>query len=305
MLVLITGATGSIGRHLAARLVSEGHKVIGCTRKPTTAWADFPGCFWIEADLNRDIDARAWRPRLYGVDAVINCAGILRETAGNTYEGVHALGPCALFEACKRARVKRVIQFSVIGTESRSRSHFIASKRHADNYLENLDVDWTVLAAAPVFDPDSPISKALVALAHLSYLPLIDTRGARIAPIHIDDVTEAVVQLLKPDAPVRTRVPLVGPDAMTLSDYLSRLRRASGLGEPRFLALPNRLATASAHAVDFASAGFPGRELLALMRTDLLGDPAAVTEILGRPPRPVEDFAVTPRRCRAPAALTA
>ena len=305
MLILMTGAAGWIGRRLAAALAREGHNVIGCTRNLNAAWTDFPQRFWIEADLNRDIDARAWRPRLYGVDAVINCAGMLRETAGNTFEGVHALGPCALFEACKRARIKRVIQFSVAGTESRARSHFIASKRHADNYLENLDLDWTVLAAAPVFDTESPLSKALIALAHLPCVPLIDTRGARIAPIHIEDVTHAVVQLLKPDAPMRTRVPLVGPHAMSLSDYVARLRRASGLGEPRFLALPNRLATATADAVDLASAGFPGRELLALMRTDMLGDPAAVTELLGRAPRAVEDFVVAPRRPTAPAELIA
>jgi hypothetical protein len=111
--------------------------------------------------------------------------------------------------------------------------------------------------------------------------------------------------MLQPGAPVRTRVALVGPHAMTLSDYVSRLRRECGLGEQRVLPLPNRLATASARAVDFASVGFPGRELLAMMRTDLIGDPTAVTEILGRLPRPVEEFVVAPRRSRAPFGLTA
>lgn len=289
MLILLTGATGSIGERLGAALTDAGHKVIGCTRDLNAAWAAFPERFFIEADLNRDLDARAWRPRLYDVDAVINCAGILRETAVNTFEGVHALGPRALFEACRRARINRVIQFSIAGTEARARSHLIASRRYADNFLETLDVDWTVLAAGPVFVPGSRMSKALVALAHLPHAPLIDTRGARMAPIHMDDVGDAVVRLLEPSAPVRTRVPLVGPEAMSLSIYLARLRRACGLREPRSFGLSS-LARMGAYAADLAGAGFPAHELLALLRTDLVGDPTLLTGLLGRPPRPVEAF---------------
>src|SRR5688572_25979748 len=129
MLVLLTGARGAIGNRLAAELKTAGHDLMLCTRDPARARAAFPTAFWMQADFNHDIDARHWRPRLYGVDAVVNCAGILRETRGNTFEAVHALGPCALFEACTYARVKRVIQFSIMGTESRARSHLIASKR--------------------------------------------------------------------------------------------------------------------------------------------------------------------------------
>ena len=286
MLVLLTGARGAIGSRLAAALKAAGHDLILCTRDPARARATFPTAFWMQADFNRDIDARHWRPRLYGVDAVVNCAGILLETRGNTFEGVHALGPSALFEACTYARVKRVIQFSIMGTESRARSHLIASKRYADNFLESLDIDWTVLAAGPVFGVDNAASRILLELARLPHMAFIDTRSAKLAPIHIDDVVDAVLRLLEPAAPVRTRIPVVGPCAMSLAEYIDLLR-ATHRPDP-----PSSLESLAAFAANVAEAGAAARELIALARTDMTGDPAALTELLGRAPRAVGTFAM-------------
>src|SRR6187455_1140798 len=106
MLVLITGARGAIGRRVAAALKTAGDDLVLCARDPARGRSELPTAFWVQVDFNRYIDARHWRPRLYSVDAVINCAGLLWETPGNTFEGVHALGPCALFEACLSRRAK-------------------------------------------------------------------------------------------------------------------------------------------------------------------------------------------------------
>ena len=290
MLILVTGATGFIGRHVAAALIARGHSVVGCTRSVSTASARYPALRWLEADLNRDLDAGAWCPRLVGVDAVINCAGILHESPRETFEAVHALGARALFDACARSGVKRVIQFSVAGIHSQARSHFIACKRYADEYLEGLDLDWTVLAAAPVFGPESPFSKVLVALAHLPPLALIDTRGARIAPVHVDDVAAAVAGLVEPEAPVRTRIALVGPHCVSLEEYVARLREALSRSRAREIRLSTRLIALTALAVGLARAGFPTRELLALLRSDLTGNPGPLRELLGRAPRAIESF---------------
>ena len=287
MRVLLTGARGAIGRRVAAALKTAGHDLIPCTREVARARTEMPTACWMEIDFNRDIDARHWRPRLYGVDAVVNCAGILWETPGNTFEGVHALGPCALFDACISRRVKRVIQLSIAGTESRARSHLIASKRYADNFLESLDIDWSVLAAAPVFGTDNAISRALAELGRLPQIALIDTRDAKLAPVHVDDVVAAALRLLESGAPVRTRIPLVGPHRMSLAQYIGCLAdaRHAAPASDDDASLPFR--SLASLSISLTSAGFPGRELLALARTDLTGNPAALTELLGRAPRSV------------------
>jgi uncharacterized protein YbjT (DUF2867 family) len=70
MRVLVTGATGFIGRHVAARLIATGHEVVACARDTRRARTMFPGGTVLACDFNRDTTVSAWRPRLAGVDAV-------------------------------------------------------------------------------------------------------------------------------------------------------------------------------------------------------------------------------------------
>ena len=50
MRILITGATGFIGRHVARALVAAGHEVVGCARKRVEALHRYPDLGWIKAD---------------------------------------------------------------------------------------------------------------------------------------------------------------------------------------------------------------------------------------------------------------
>src|SRR6202008_778645 len=83
MNVLLTGASGFIGSHLARALraaeyvVIEAHRDIGA------------GTATVRADFTRDLSAREWLPKLAGVDAVINAVGILREHGEQTFERIH------------------------------------------------------------------------------------------------------------------------------------------------------------------------------------------------------------------------
>ncbi len=69
----------------------------------------------VVCDFARDIQPEDWLPRLADIDVVVNCAGILREVKGQTFDAVHRAAPCALFDACVQAGVKRVVQVSALG----------------------------------------------------------------------------------------------------------------------------------------------------------------------------------------------
>ena len=73
MNVLLTGASGFIGSHLARALRAAGYVVIEARRDIGAVTAA------VQADFTRDLSARDWLPKLAGVDAVINAVGILRE----------------------------------------------------------------------------------------------------------------------------------------------------------------------------------------------------------------------------------
>src|SRR4051794_36932086 len=103
MRVLLTGASGFIGRALAEALLRRGHAVTRVLRHPRPDAADV-----LQADF-ADVPARDWwRTRLAGVDAVVNAVGVLREQAGQSFAALHTAAPVELFHACAQAGVGAV-----------------------------------------------------------------------------------------------------------------------------------------------------------------------------------------------------
>ena len=138
MNVLLTGASGFIGGHLARALRAAGHLVIE-TRRDAGAVTSA-----VQADFTRDLSARDWLPKLVGVDAVINAVGILREHGQQSFECIHKRAPQALFTSCVAAGVRRIVQISALGAD-RGMTRYFLSKRAADDYLATLPLEWTIV----------------------------------------------------------------------------------------------------------------------------------------------------------------
>ena len=153
MRILLTGATGFVGHHVAQALLAAGHEVVGCSRHRNEALHRWPDFGWIRADLSTDLSADAWRPRLTGFHAVINTAGIVRERPGQSFEAVNVEGPLALFRACAARGPRRVIQLSAPDCERDPRG-YAATKLLAERSLARLDLDWTVVRASLLHPED-------------------------------------------------------------------------------------------------------------------------------------------------------
>jgi len=87
VVVLLTGASGFIGEHLAPALRAAGHRVIAAVHGNQSE-ADA-----VTVDYARDFDPSVWKPRLAGVDAVINAVGILCERGAATFDALHVRAP--------------------------------------------------------------------------------------------------------------------------------------------------------------------------------------------------------------------
>ena len=239
--VLVTGASGFIGRHLVARLRAGGHIVIGTARNPVAAGRANPAIEWRHADLNRKLTPEAWNEPLRGVDAVINCAGILQSSRGNDIDAVHAKAPIALFKACEAQGVHRVIQISATGTAAST--EFSRSKAAADAHLGQTGLDWVVVRPSLVYARDgyggTSLFRALAALPFV--LPLPGSGGQVFQPLAMDDLAEVVARLIEGESPKGVVLEVGGPEALSLRDILLGYRRWLGLGRARIIEVPMAL----------------------------------------------------------------
>jgi uncharacterized protein YbjT (DUF2867 family) len=285
MNVLLTGASGFVGGHLAHALRAAGYVVIAARREIEAGSAD------VQADFSRDLSARDWLPKLAGIDAVVNAVGILREHGTQTFERIHKRAPQAMFTACVAAGVRRIVQISALGAD-RGTTRYFLSKRAADDYLATLPLEWTIVRPALIFGPGGANARLFTTLARLPLAPLPGHGTQRMQPMHIDDLTESIVRVLGDAAFNRVRIDLMGPQPFTLRELLVTLRSTMHLSAPRFVPIPMPLVRAGARVAGWIPTSPLDSETLAMLETGTTGDPTATCQLLGRSPRPVSEWHV-------------
>ena len=251
MRVLLLGAGGFIGRELFAALTRRGHRVVAAVRDPARAppFAEEPA---IAIDMNRDVTVGAWLPRLAGIHAVVNCAGVLQGTREQSIEAIHRAAPIALFEACAQAGVRRIVQVSAISAERSVGTAYALTKLAADDHLRASSLDWVVVRPSLVHARGAyGGTAALRAIAALPFaIPVPGDGGQRFQPIHMDDVARVVAAALEDDRLLRTTIDLVGPDALTLREILEDYRRWLGFGKAPVIAVPRWMVKATTWLAD-------------------------------------------------------
>jgi len=283
--VLVTGANGFIGSRVVAGLHAAGHEVVAATRHGTP----IPGASSsVACDFSRDVDPAIWKPRLADIDAVVNCAGILRETKGDTFRRVHVDAPLALFRACAATGARRAIQLSALGEPQDG--EFIASKHRCDQTLAELDLDWLVLRPGLVYSArgaygGTALLRAFAAMS--AVLPLPGDGSQPIRPIALEDLVAAIVAALAQPQARALIVELVGPQVLTLREYLLAWRRWFGLTSTRTLATPRWLADAAVAIGEWAGRGPLCRVIGNLLERGRIGGADALAQtqaLLGRAP---------------------
>ena len=234
MKVLVTGAAGLIGSSLCARLSAEGHEVVRVFRRAPSN-LEKPA---VELDMAKATHPGEWTPHLADVGAVVNCAGVLQDGAGEDTSRVHETGASALFIACKQTGIRKVIHFSAIGVDREQPSQFSASKLAGDRKLMSMDLDWVILRPSVVLG--RPAFGASALFRGLAALPLVPTMPAPglLQVVQLDDVISTVLFFLKPDSPSRLTLELAGPEALTMSEVVGLYRRWLGLRNAVPIVLP-------------------------------------------------------------------
>lgn len=287
MRILVTGASGFIGRAIAHALQQRGHEVVRASRTahgPSTLAVDFAGV----------PDTAWWTPRLQGIDAVVNAVGILRENGTQSFDALHARAPAELFRACAAAGVQRVVQVSALGANEAGTTGYQQSKKQADDALRALAVDALVVQPSLVYGPGGSSAALFNQMASLPVLALPRGGDMIVQPVHVNDIVDAIVAWLEspaaPGAQVET-VAFTGPVPMRFADYLAQLRAALGWSQRAVVVpLPASLFVAGASVAGVLPSSFLDHDTATMLLQGNAAPADAFVRLLGREPRAVSTF---------------
>ena len=215
--VLITGATGTLGRKLVGAATAAGHHVRAMSRR---SHVGYTGVHWSQGDLlaNTGVDAA-----VEGVDVVVHCA-----TQGTGDKDVTSTEN--LITAARRAGVAHIVYVSIVGID-RIPLPYYKTKLRVERDLEASSVGHTVLRATQFHD----LIKMSFSIQRFS--PLLWTlKGVRFQPIDTRDVTSRLVELI--DCEPAGRVADIGGPAVQTHAELARIYLAARGGRRPVFELP-------------------------------------------------------------------
>lgn len=283
--VLILGADGFIGRHLAFALRREGWRVIASARR-VRRLRDM-GFEVLKADLANPVatEPEFWRPHLQEITHLVNAAGVLAADEA-TFQAVHVDAPAAFYEALPEGA--QGLLLSAVGIDT-SETAFARFRRAGEETAALHGV--TILRAGLVLGDTSyggsSLMRALAALPLVT--PVVGKGDQPFNPIHAEDLARAIGCFLRhPPGPGPHE--FGGPEEVTQAGMLKALRGWLGLRPVPVLRLPLWLARGIGRLGDAMRWGPVSRSAVEQLDTSVLARPDAIVADLPNPPRAFSEF---------------
>jgi uncharacterized protein YbjT (DUF2867 family) len=260
---LVTGGTGTLGRHVVARLLATGHPVRVLSRRPHEP---AEGIDFVTGDLLRDDGVQA---AVDGTEVIVHCAG---SNKGDEEATQH------LVRAASRAGARHLVYISVIGADripvvsgaDRVMFGYFASKLAAERAVASSGLPWTTLRAAQFHDLILTVARAM---AKLPVIPV--PAGFRFQPVDTGEVAGRLVELAL--GPPAGQVPdMGGPRVYATADLIRGYLRACGKRRAMVpVPLPGKAARAVKAGANLAPEQTVGRRTWEEFLAERVPNPAA------------------------------
>ena len=210
MRVAITGGTGFVGRHLAARL--DPAETVLVSRRTGVQIDDVP----------------ALAEAFAGCTVFVHCAGINRELGSQTFQHVHVEGTRAVLDAARIARVQRIVMLSFLRARPDTGSPYHETKWAAEELVRRSGLDYTILKPGMIYGPgDHLIDHVTRATRTLPIFATVGLRDRTIRPVPVDDMVDVLVAALEGRIPDPT-VAVLGAEELTFGAAVRRIARVDG-----------------------------------------------------------------------------
>ena len=228
-MILVTGGTGFIGRHLIARLMADGLQVRCLVSENDAAhlpWSQTPEI--ITGSLR---DEETAFKAVSGTHTILHLESAQWWGRASDLERVELVGTRNLVTAARAARVGRIITVSQLGSSLSSAYTLLRIKGMVEEVIRTSGLAYTIIRSGIVFGEDDAFTNHIAMMLRASPLVyLMPGRGEVVLhPIYIGDLVEALVRSLELVDTVDTIMDVGGPEYITVEDMIYTVMRVSGV----------------------------------------------------------------------------
>jgi NADH dehydrogenase len=233
MNLLLTGASGFIGSHVARAAVGRGDRVRCLVRVGSDR--SLLGGTDIEAAVGDLDDKDSLGRAAAGADAVVHCAATTSEGRPDfaLSHRTNVLGTTNLVEACKENRVGRFVLLSTQSANPQNPSAYGRTKLEAERIVAASGLKFTILRPSTVYGPGARglFAKMCDHVERLPVIPLVGNGRQRFRPIYVGDLVAAILACCESGKAVGRSYDLGGRDGVSFVEFLDGI--AETLGKKR------------------------------------------------------------------------
>ncbi|MBF7083976.1 complex I NDUFA9 subunit family protein [Desulfallas sp. Bu1-1] len=232
-MILVTGGTGLVGKHLVRALMEKGYQVRCLVRSQQKAGELLPpGVELVRGEIN---DLAAVKKACKGVKKIIHLVAIIREHGENTFEHINVEGTLNLVIAAGQAGVERFIHMSALGACNNPRYKYAYSKWRGEEAVVQSGLNWTILRPSIIYGHGFNFFDRMLQSLRMCPRPFVPIPGkgsTLFQPIAVEDVVRCLCMICENSATVGQIIEIGGPEHLSYVQMLDRL--LEHLGEKRY-----------------------------------------------------------------------